>query len=185
MGIRVLSKQIKNARRSRAINVARTPTWRASSAIRNSRRREVDELRLRTHRYSVRLVRIMNGLEIPSIPRRSGILNDGASTTRTVSTLPVEVADIAPGSLSASRNESPTEVSPIWYWVTRPHALPNLRRARVSSGRARRATRRGAEEPPSEKSRVVAESPFPIRGRAGTESRETRVKTGRQDTSYR
>jgi len=127
----------------------------------------------------------MKGLEIPSIPRRSETLNDGARTTRTVSTLPVEVADMAPGSLSASRNESPTEVRPTWYWVTRPHALPNLRRARVSSGSARRASRRGAEDPPREKSRVVAESPFPIRGRAGTESRETRVKTGRQDTSYR
>jgi len=184
MGISVLSKQMKNASRSRARKVDRTPTCRANRAIRNSSSRGVDELRLRTHRYSVRLVRIIKGLEIPSIPRRSGILKDGASTTRTVSTLPVEVADLAPGSLSASRNENPTEVSPIWYWVTRPHALPNLRRARVSSGSARRASRRGAEDPPREKSRVVAESPFPIRGRAGTESRETRVKTGRQDTSY-
>jgi len=55
----------------------------------------------------------MKGLEIPSIPRRSGILKDGARTTRTVSTLPVEVADMAPGSLRESRKESPTEASPI------------------------------------------------------------------------
>jgi len=133
----------------------------------------------------VRLVRRINGLEIPSIPRRSGILNEGARTTRTVSTLPVEVADIAPGSLRERRNESPTDERPIWYWVTRPHTPPNIRRVSVRSGRASRATSRGADEAPREKSRVVAESPFPIRGRAGAESREARVRTGRQDTSYR
>ena len=131
------------------------------------------------------MVSTTNGLEIPSIPRRRGTLKEGASATRTVSTLPVELAESAPGSLLARRNESPTDTSPIWYWVTRAHELPNLRRTMVSSGSARRVTRSVADEFPSENSVVGSDSPFPIMEKAGTESREARVKADRRGTNYR
>ena len=77
MGIRVISKAIKKARRSRAAKVAITPAARKVRATRASTSRGVDGDRERTQRKCIRVVSRIKGSEIPSIPKEIGRMKDG------------------------------------------------------------------------------------------------------------